>query len=150
MAAIWDYRKGLEEFIKLNQMLDPSYQIVLVGLSGKQIEVLPENIIGITRTNSVDELREIYAVADWFVNPTFEDNYPTTNLEAIACGTPVISYDTGGSGESAVMYGYVCKKSVHKLKKYIDEEYVDIKKDKTLTNDPIDKFNMLLKYYRKY
>src|SRR5699024_8637999 len=74
--------------------------IVLVGLSEKQIEKLPENIIGISRTDSVKELAEIYSAADIFVNPTLEDNFPTTNLEALACGTPVITYNTGGSPES--------------------------------------------------
>ena len=83
---------------------------MLVGLSRKQLETLPPTVIGIERTDSVKELVELYSAADVFVNPTYEDNYPTTNLEAIACGTPVLSYDTGGSGESAALYGDVVKK----------------------------------------
>ncbi len=81
------------------------YKIVLVGLTEAQMEALPDAIISMGRTNSVAELSELYAIADVFVNPTYEDNYPTTNLEAISCGTPVITYDTGGSPESAEAFG---------------------------------------------
>lgn len=114
VAAVWDKRKGLDYFVELSKMLDDSYQIILVGLSKEQIEKLPKNIIGIERTNNVEELAELYTAADVFVNPTLEDNYPTTNLEAIACGTPVVTFYTGGSPESAEMYG------VSVLKKDID------------------------------
>ena len=72
----------------------------MVGLTEKQKKNLPKNIIGITRTNNIKELAEIYSAADVFVNPTLEDNFPTTNLEALACGTPVITFNTGGSVES--------------------------------------------------
>ena len=61
-------------------------------------------------TNNVEELRKLYAAADFYINPTYEDNYPTTNLEAIACGTPVITYETGGSPESANIYGWTVPK----------------------------------------
>ena len=105
IAAIWDRRKGMSDFIKLKDLVDDSYKIVLVGLSKKQVDELPEGIIGIEGTDSVRELVELYSAAYVFVNATYEDNYPTTNLEAIACGTPVITYDTGGSPESANIYG---------------------------------------------
>ncbi len=111
VAALWERRKGLKDFIDLSTMLSPEeYQIVLVGLSGKQLDELPSGIIGIKRTNSVQELVELYSAAEVYLNLTYEDNYPTTNLESIACGTPVISYDTGGSGESARIFGTVVKK----------------------------------------
>lgn len=109
VAAVWDRRKGLSDFIELSKLIDDSYAIVLVGLSKKQIEQLPDNIIGIEHTNSVDELVKLYSAAYVFVNATYEDNYPTTNIEAIACDTPVITYDTGGSAESAKLYGIVLK-----------------------------------------
>lgn len=105
VAAVWDRRKGLEEFIKLNDLLDFKYQIILVGLHREQINDLPSNIIGIERTNSVENLAALYAIADVFINPTLEDNYPTTNIEAIACETPVITFETGGSPESARIFG---------------------------------------------
>ncbi len=112
VAAIWDRRKGLEAFVELSEMLPSDYQIVLVGLKKEQIRNLPGHIIGIERTNSLQELVALYSLADVFVNPTLEDNYPTTNIEAIACGTPVITYNTGGSIESAKMYGCVVDKNV--------------------------------------
>lgn len=105
VASIWDRRKGLNSFVELSKHLSDEYQIILVGLKEEQIKELPNNIMGILGTDSPEELAAIYTLADVFVNPTLEDNYPTTNIEAIACGTPVISYDTGGSGESAEMYG---------------------------------------------
>lgn len=105
VAAVWDKRKGFEDFLQLSEKIDDSYRIILVGLDEKQMEKLPSNIIGIKRTNSVTELAELYSAADVFVNPTMEDNYPTTNIEAIACGTPVVTYKTGGSTESAEMFG---------------------------------------------
>lgn len=110
VASIWDRRKGLETFIELSKQIEDDYKIILIGLNKEQIKKLPNTIIGIERTNSTKELAEFYSVADVFLNPTLEDNYPTTNIEAIACGTPVISYDTGGSGESAIFYGSVVKK----------------------------------------
>ena len=103
VANVWEDRKGLFDFYKLAEMLDDRYVIVLVGLSEKQIKDLPKNIKGIQRTNSPQELAAIYTAADVFVNPTYEDNYPTVNLEAEACGTKVITYDTGGCKETLHM-----------------------------------------------
>lgn len=119
VAAIWDKRKGLDSFIELSKKLSNDYVIILVGLSEEQMKGLPQNILGIERTDSVQELAALYTLADVFINPTLEDNYPTTNIEAIACGTPVITYDTGGSAESARMYGKVVKKEVLEIKKAI-------------------------------
>lgn len=102
VASVWEKRKGLEDFIVLSTLLDEQYKIVLVGLTEKQVEKLPPNMIGFTRTNSIKELAELYSTADVFVNPTYEDNFPTTNLEALACGTPVVTYQTGGSPECLI------------------------------------------------
>lgn len=100
VASVWDRRKGLKYFRQLSEQLEEDEAIVLVGLTKEQVSSLPDRVIGITRTNNVKELAEIYSSADVFVNPTLEDNFPTTNLEAIACGTPVITFATGGSPES--------------------------------------------------
>lgn len=100
VASIWEPRKGLHDFIALHKELkDFNFKIILVGLSDRQIRSLPEGIIGIKRTESIDEMATLYSLADVFFNPTYEDNFPTTNIEAIACGTPVITYQTGGSPE---------------------------------------------------
>ena len=100
VASTWSQHKGFSDFIKLAGILPPDYQIVLVGLSPEQKKKLPNNIIGLYRTESTTELAKLYSAADAFVNPTWEDNYPTTNLEAISSGTPVVTYRTGGSPES--------------------------------------------------
>lgn len=101
VAMGWDKRKGYADMLELAKILDSQYRIVMVGVSKEQLATLPSNILGIERTNSQKELAEIYSASDVFVNTTYEDNYPTVNLEARACGLPVITYKTGGSPESA-------------------------------------------------
>lgn len=100
VASIWDSRKGLNDFIKLSSLIPNEWKIILVGLNKKQINSLPRNIIGIQRTENIQQLATLYSMSSVFVNPTYEDTYPTTNLEAISCGTPVVTYNTGGSPES--------------------------------------------------
>lgn len=100
VANIWESRKGLDDFIKLRKILPKEIGIKLVGLTDVQIQKLPPNIIGIKRTQSIDELSVLYNNALAYVNPTWDDNFPTTNLEALSCGTPVITYNTGGSVEA--------------------------------------------------
>ena len=100
VASNWNERKGLYDFEKLSTMLDDRYTVVLVGLTKKQINRISNNIIAIEHTNNAQELAEIYSAADIFFNPTYEDTYPTVNLEAEACGIPVITYKTGGAPET--------------------------------------------------
>ena len=101
VAAGWDERKGLDVLIELSQRLDPEiFQIILVGTDDLVDQQLPSQIISIHRTENPRQLAEIYTAADLFVNPTREDNFPSTNVEALACGTPVITYRTGGSPEA--------------------------------------------------
>lgn len=100
VSSSWGKSKGFYDFLRLQEKLNENYQIVLVGLNDRQYKELPQGIIGIKRTDSVTELAGIYSAADVFVNPTYADNYPTVNLEAQACGTPAITYKTGGSVES--------------------------------------------------
>ncbi|MCI8372246.1 MAG: glycosyltransferase [Lachnospiraceae bacterium] len=101
VANVWIQKKGLQDFIKLSEQLDDSIQIILVGVNKKLKKIIPDKILTIQRTDSIKQLAEIYSAADVYLNLTYEDNYPTTNLEAHACGTTVISYQTGGSTESA-------------------------------------------------
>ncbi len=111
VANTWDRRKGLDDFILLRKMLSEDFIIVLIGLSKNQIKLLPQGIIGITKTEDVKELSLWYSAADVFVNPTHQDNFPTTNLEALGSGTPVVTYDTGGSPEALdVSCGEVVRK----------------------------------------
>ena len=100
VASGFGDRKGLDEFIKLSESLPSGYQVMLVGTSFSDQKRVPSNIIALRNTDNVQELVKIYSTADVFLNPTYEDNFPTTNLEALACGTPVITYRTGGSPEA--------------------------------------------------
>lgn len=101
VASPWNTRKGLDDFFKLNEMLPhEGFTIILVGLTPEQVKKLPEGIIGITRTENQQELAEYYSMANCFVNLTYLDTFPTVNLEALACGTPVLTYRTGGSPEA--------------------------------------------------
>lgn len=99
VAFGWGYKKGLDVFEKLSESLGEAYQVVLVGTNGSIDCRLPKNVISIHRTMNQKELAEIYSSADVFVNATREDTFPTVNIEALACGTPVITFRTGGSPE---------------------------------------------------
>ena len=90
---------GGSTFIKLSKLISDNKKIILIGLNENQLKDLPRNIIGIIRTNNQQELAEIYSCVDVFVNLTLEDNFPTTNLESLGCGTPVITFNSGGSPE---------------------------------------------------
>ena len=109
VASNWDNDKGVQEFIKLSE--NPDYQVIMVGVKDELKQKLPKSITAVSRTNSQEELAEYYSMADVFVNPTYKDTFPTVNLEALACGTPVITYNTGGSPESVTeQTGIVVKK----------------------------------------
>lgn len=100
VANVWTRKKGLNDFTKLRALLDRRMDIVLLGLNKTQIRYLPDGMTGLTRTENTEELAALYSGADAFVNPTYVDNFPSVNIEALACGTPVITYKTGGSPEA--------------------------------------------------
>lgn len=99
VAFGWGKRKGLDVFIELAKKLDNDFQIVLVGTDDNVDKLLPDNIISIHRTQNQTELAEIYTAADVFANPTREEVFGLVNVEALACGTPVLTFNTGGSPE---------------------------------------------------
>ncbi|MCI5749847.1 glycosyltransferase [Clostridium perfringens] len=146
VASIWDRRKGLNYFVDLSKELDEFYKIVIVGVTEEQKTKLPNNILSITRTNNVKELVEIYSSADVFLNPTLEDNFPTTNLEALACGTPIITFKTGGSYECIDdRVGLVAEKNL----KYLIEKIYYIRFNKLKSSDCISRsllYEKKLKY----
>ena len=99
VASVWSPRKGLKDFIELSKHLNSDYQIVLVGLSREQIEQLPNNILGIERTESVEELAIMYSEADIVLNLSYEETFGLTTVEGFACGTPGIVYNATASPE---------------------------------------------------
>ncbi len=101
MAMHFRKLKGIEYLMQIPKLLKEDECLVLVGMDENEKNKLPkEKCIGICRTSDIIKLAEIYSAADMFVNPTLEDNFPTTNIESLACGTPVITFNTGGSPES--------------------------------------------------
>ena len=100
VSNIWTNDKGLNDLYRLRVLLSSEYEIHIVGLTDDQIGQLPSGICGFKRTASVEELVDAYTSADVLVNPTYADTFPTVNLESLACGTPVITYNTGGSPEA--------------------------------------------------
>lgn len=102
----WNYYKGIDVLLELaNRIDDSKYRLVVVGVENPDYYSFPKSVIVVPRTQNKTELAEIYTVADYFINPTREDTYPTVNCEAVACGTPVITFNTGGSLEAIKGYG---------------------------------------------
>lgn len=100
VSNVWNKDKGFDDILKLREILSNEYEITIVGVTKQQLNSLPQGIVGIERTQNVHELVALYSKADVFINPTYADNFPTVNLETLACGTPVITYRTGGSPEA--------------------------------------------------
>lgn len=166
VASVWDRRKGLSYLVELSEKLDDSYKVIVVGVTEKQKDNLPKNMIGITKTNNIKELVEIYSAADVFVNPTLEDNFPTTNLEAVACGTPIITFNTGGSvetidrntgyiiekGDIETLYGIITKINLKEKIKY-NKNYAlkmrDLYNKNVLYNNYINLYYMVEKLYNE-
>lgn len=151
----WNYYKGIDVFFDLYRLLDKRYVIVLVGDIDDQS--IPEGIVHIARTNNAEELAAIYSAADVFVNPTREENYPTVNMESIACGTPVITFDTGGCRETILEHtGIVTKEknalSIVRALKDFEKNGIPSCEDcvsKSSSFDANNKFNEYVELYMK-
>lgn len=100
VSNVWLPYKGIYDVFKLRVLLTDEYEITIVGLSKEQLNKLPLGIRGIQRTQNVQELVKLYNESDVLINPTYADTFPTVNLESLACGTPVVTYNTGGSPEA--------------------------------------------------
>lgn len=119
VASTWDVRKGLNDFIELSTMLSDKYKVVVVGVSKKDKVKLPNSILGIERTNSVEELAQIYTASDVFFNASVEETFGLPTVEAMACGTPVIVYNCTALPEIVNdQCGFVVKK--HDLKTVVE------------------------------
>ncbi|WP_396638166.1 glycosyltransferase [Maribacter sp. R77961] len=159
VASVWDKNKGFFDFIELSKKLKEDEVLVMIGLDTKQLQGLPSNIIGIERTQNIDELAQWYSLADAFINLTYADTFPTTNLEALACGTPVLTYRTGGSTESVdERTGFVVNqgdiddtlKKLRTIKAKGKETYSEYCSDKALLKYQKDKqFYEYIKIYKE-
>ncbi|OUP75312.1 glycosyl transferase [Anaeromassilibacillus sp. An172] len=143
VASTWSKKKGIDDFFKLRNRLDLNYVIVLVGISKDEIKNAPNGVLLISKTNDTKELAEIYSASDYFVNMTYEDNYPTTNLEAQACGTPCITYRTGGSIESVPNQNVVDKGDILDVVNLLQKQL-------SLNTSISDRNDMLRKYIELY
>jgi len=119
VAGVWSKYKGLQDFVLLAGKLPAEYQIVLAGLSHKQHRGLPDNITGIERTESVEELSGLYSMAHLFINPSLEESFSLVTVEALACGTPAIVLDTSAVKE------LICSENGIVLTKHDAEDYLD-------------------------
>jgi glycosyltransferase involved in cell wall biosynthesis len=148
VAFGWGARKGLDVFVELEKRLGNGYQIVLVGTDETVDKQLPKSIISIHRTENQQQLAQIYTAADLFVNPTREENYPTVNMEALACGTPVLTFRTGGSPEipDATCGAVVEKDDVDAMEKEIHRICRDEPYSKEACLKRAECFDMNLKY----
>lgn len=152
VANIWEKRKGLDDVIYFAEKLkDSKYHFTIVGKVDKS---LPINITHIDRTDDFNQLIQLYQQADVFINPTYQDNFPTTNIESLAAGTPVITYNTGGSGEILTEdIGFVIDQG--NLEEFINK-ITEVEKNRIISNIckqrakhySIDK--MVLKYILSY
>lgn len=159
VAAYWTERKGLDDFVELARHISDDYVIVLVGLSLKQQNVLPSNIIGIQRTESREELAKIYSASYIFMNPSIEESFSMVTVEAMACGLPVIALDTSAVGElvdqstGIVLHTHTSEdfmSAIGKIKNLIDDGTISRSKItsraqnysvKIMTEDIIDLYN---------
>lgn len=101
VSSAWGKLKGFDDIIELSKNISSDYALVVVGVNKAQKNILhQENIIAIEKTANLNQLAELYSNSDAFINLTYEENYPTVHLEALCCGCPIITYNTGGCGES--------------------------------------------------
>lgn len=145
VASVWTKKKGFYDFIELSKILDDKYKIVMIGLSDKQLKEVPSNVLGIKRTESIEELVKWYSASHVFFNPTYEDTYPTVNLESQACGTSAVTYDTGGSVENCCIENVIGKRDYDKLKELLHSENIKIFKEVTDKGETEKKYIELMK-----
>lgn len=151
VAQNWAERKGFEDYIEMSKKLSDEYKLVMIGLTPDQIKVIPENILGIERTNNIQELVEWYSAADVFANTTYEETFSNVNIEAQACGTPAITYRTGGSPETVLPENVVTQGSVDELVRKIKELCNnDYKSSFVCETDKYDRKVIFKKYINLY
>lgn len=149
VASNWSERKGLNDFLKLSKEVDETKKIVLIGLSDKQIKKIPNNILGIKRTNNQIELAQIYSAADLYFSPSLEETFGMTIIESIACGTKTIIYKGTAMEEILdIKYGYSIKRDNLKIVNNLINNIEKIKEDTIENKYTIERQSQL--YTRLY
>lgn len=143
VSSVWNKMKGFDTFIELSKEIDEEYQIVLIGLNKKQIAHLPNNIIGISKTENVQELVKWYSAADVYFNASIEETFGMTTVEAISCGTPAIVFNYSALPEVIKNNGIILEnENIEELKKAIEE---------LINNEMVNSVNYFSKdTYNKY
>lgn len=123
VASVWLKTKGLDTFYELAKLLPSNYQIVLVGKIVDDSNLRMDKILYVDNITSQDELAQVYSSADVFVNPTAQEAFGLVNIEALACGTPVVTYRSGGSPECIDnKCGVIVEKNnINSMKKAIED-----------------------------
>lgn len=122
VSNVWIKEKGYYDFFELSKLLDDRFALVMVGLTDKQLMEIPERIIGIKRTKNAEELAEIYSAADFYLNPSRQETFGMTTLEAVKCGTEAVVYKGTACEEIVEKYGGVSlEQDVLEIKKYLEE-----------------------------
>lgn len=150
VAQTWTERKGLDDFIELSKMLSDEYKIILIGLSEQQIKQMPNGIIGLGRTKNQMELAEIYSVADVFFNPTKEETFGLTNIEAQACDTMVCSYEAGGTKETIINENAYLVKDIRSFKQILEATSTQIVCEHNEVRNEFEEKRKFLKYLELY
>ena len=148
----WNYKKGLDCFVKLRNELNKQYRIVLVGTDSNIDKQLPSGIVSIHRTQNQKELAEVYSAADVFFNPTREEVLGLVNLESLACGTPVVTFNTGGSPECIDEYSGIIVEEGDDIKTVFEKKtYANIMEENCIKRAQQFKENeVYLKYLNIY
>lgn len=101
VANVWSDRKGLPKVIELSSKIDTArYAVVVIGLSKKQMTQMPETVIAIERTANIEELIRWYSLADIYFNTSTEETLGLTTIEALACGTPALVFNSTAIAET--------------------------------------------------
>lgn len=150
LASVWTKEKGLDELNKIIPLLDKDIEVIVVGKNSNKVK----GAITVERTDNKQELVDLYSKANVFINPTLQETFGLVNVEANACGTPVITYKTGGSPETiSEKSGVVVEKhdyqkmadeinNLYKSNRFVESEIVDNSK-RYNSKDMFDKYKKL-------
>jgi len=153
IANVWSERKGLKYFLDLSTRIPSDYKIVLVGLSDKQISELPNNILGLKRTESIEELAELYSNSHVFYNPSFEETFSLVTAEAMSCALPVIVFDSSAPSELVGNHDLIINKALFRSVEDVTQEVVDYitkKNHKRIENTKFSNEKMIKAYLKLY